>query len=216
LKARARRRPKGPRPSPGRGGEVPLEHRKARPAPIPWDARARSRFQALVFLAVFLAEVGIGFNLWISHATELWDLDAENENLADEIAEQKLLADEVREMMDEDKRLRDALTFLDQAERRRRLPALALDRIEVSKPVGLLWIDSIEIRDSDFAVEAFVHEGSRADEIFMDRLEAGPLLNKVKLVSRVATTRPDGPYDRVRVEGEIALPSPLPGLGGGR
>jgi hypothetical protein len=137
-------------------------------------------------------------------------MEAQNENLVEEIEEQKLLAAEVADLMDEDKRIRAALTFLSVAERRRRLPALALDQIEVSKPVGLLWIDSLEIGEDAFAVEAFIHSESRAEELFMERLEAEPLLSEVKLASRKRSGRTDGSYDRVRVEGSLGLPGPRP------
>jgi Tfp pilus assembly protein PilN len=210
FKARARSRAKRASLGPGRGGEVPREHRSPVPQRVPWEPRARQRFGVVLFSSLLVVECALGLHLWLGQATDLWATEAQNENLVEEIEEQKLLAAEVADLMDEDKRIRAALTFLSVAERRRRLPALALDQIEVSKPVGLLWIDSLEIQEDTFVVEAFIHSESQADDLFMERLEAEPLLSAVKLESRKRSGRTDGSYDRVRVEGSLGLPGPRP------
>lgn len=213
LKARAAKRARVPRASPGRGGEVPRAHRSPPLQRVPWDPRARQRVGVLLFTALLVAEVALGVHVWLGQANRLWAAEDQNQNLEDEIEEQKLLAAEVRALMDTDKRLRSALSFLSVAERRRRLPALALDQIEVSKPVGLLWIESIEIGEDAFGVEAYVHSESTADELFMDRLEGGPLLSEVRLTSRKRSPRQDGSYDRIRVDGKLGIPGALPKLG---
>ena len=215
FRARKKRRQDSPRPSPGRGGAVPLEHRRVKRSLLPVDPRSRTRMHGLVFVAVLVIGLGLGFNGWLGYASQLWELEDQNASLVEEIEEQKAVAQEVRELMEEDGRIRGVLTFLDEAERRRRLPALALDRIEVSKPTGLLWIESIEINESDFRVNALVQSESRADEMFISRLEAGPLVSDENLTSRTTTQREDGLYDQIRVEGALSLPKAKPRVGGG-
>ena len=213
LKARAAKRPRVRRASPGRGGEVPTAHRSPAKKRVPWDPRARQRLGVLLFVALLVGETALGIHLWLGQATQLWAAEEQNQNLEEEIEEQKLLADEVRALMATDQRLRSALTFLSVAERRRRLPALALDQIEVSKPVGLLWIESIEIGEDAFGVEAYIHSESTADELFLHRLEEGPLLSEVQITSRKRSPRQDGSYDRIRVDGTLGIPRALPKLG---
>ena len=206
LKARAKKRAKRPAPRPGRGGAVPLEHRRPKVPVFAQDPRARARVELLVFVLILFAGLGVGFKSWFGELGDLWALEERNENLLDEIEEQKLLAEEVESLMTQEVQLRTVLKDLEEAERKRRLPALALDRIEVSRPNGLLWIDSIEIGDGEFSVAAFMQVGSRADKLFVEGLEAGPLVSDVVVSSRVAVDRPGGPYEKIRVHGALGLP----------
>ena len=206
LRVRAKRRT-AKRQAPGRGGQVPERHRTVRQKEFfPTEPRSRARLFLTGFVGLLLVEL-MGFGmLYYEDWLRIRELEAGNERLVAAIEEHKADAIEVSRLMEEDRKIRDVLGIFDQSARLQRQPALALEQIEIAKPLGELWIDEIRLGGPRFSVNAFIKSDSDMDTLFLDSLESGSLLSEVQITSRsvVGSTRPG--YDQIKIEGKLGLP----------